>query len=67
MFEHIGHADDAVARVMIELLDGQAMRLVAELYWRADIRLADSLSMGGAAGNRRPAGSDGGTAKAAGS
>jgi hypothetical protein len=32
MFEHIGQADDAVARVMIELLDRQAMRLVAKLY-----------------------------------
>jgi hypothetical protein len=31
VFEHIGQADDAVARVMIELFDGQAMRLVAEL------------------------------------
>jgi hypothetical protein len=66
MFEHIGHADGAVARVMIERLDRQAMRLVAELYWRADICLAAILSMG-AAGTRRSSDSDGGTAKPTGS
>jgi hypothetical protein len=32
VFEHIGHADDAVARAMIELLDGRAMRRVAKLF-----------------------------------
>jgi hypothetical protein len=31
VFENIGHADHAVARVMIERLDGQAMRLAAKL------------------------------------
>lgn len=31
VFEHVGHTDDAVARVVIELFDGQATSLVAKL------------------------------------